>query len=672
MLDNSTLSQLKQLKQDIEDSKEYAEGLVKGTQRKFGFVVLEDGREIFLSPDEMVKVFPGDKVNILITTEQKNTKDKNAKDKVSGTLQALLQSPLKEFNGRYIIKGQGHFVEPDLPQLNRWIFVPPAARKNAAAGDYIRCKISRHPYPNEKPQAKILEVIGNLEKKGIETEYVTSKFQLDPAWKDNWEESLATVDFSQRKDMQDVPFVTIDAASTRDMDDALYVSKTDRGWTLQVAIADPDAFVISNSDLDKQISQRAISTYMPGCAIPMLPAKLANDLCSLAPEKIRPAMVCQIEVNSAGDIEDYSIIEATISSKAKLTYDDVSVFLDQGDGITALANCSAHGDVLTQLKKLSDALLLNRKDKNLVIPNRPDLRLVLNAKGKMDRIVLQHKNSASQVVEECMIAANRCVTQMLDDDAIFVSHPGFRPERVADVCKLAEEQLSLTNIDVTQPEGYRHIIKSIDDDSLDFPLRAVLSRLLSRARLSNKRLPHFGMGLPSYTTFTSPIRKYTDLLVHRIIKEKLHGLAQTRCSDEQLAAIQQRQDNSRQARSQMEQWLKCQFIQPLVGREFSGQVSQINSNGFTVRLDENLIEGFVETRTLPDKYSFDPMRLRLKSKKLTIELDQAINIVVKEVDCDQRSIRFTLPVAVQQPTETAEPAPPLIENANASVNGSIE
>ncbi|MEH6557536.1 MAG: VacB/RNase II family 3'-5' exoribonuclease [Oceanicoccus sp.] len=672
MLDNSTLSQLKQLKQDIEDSKEYAEGLVKGTQRKFGFVVLEDGREIFLSPDEMIKVFPGDTVKILITTEQQNTKDKNAKPKVSGALQALLHSPLKEFSGRYIVKGQGHFVEPDFPQLHRWIFIPPAARKNASAGDYIRCKISRHPYPNEKPQAKILEVIGNLGKKGIEAEYVTSKFQLDPAWKDNWEESLADVDFSQRKNMQDVPFVTIDAASTRDMDDALYASKTDQGWRLQVAIADPDAFIISNSDLDKQIANRAISTYMPGCAIPMLPAKLANDLCSLAPEQIRPAIVCTIDVNSSGDIEDYTISEATICSQAKLSYDHVSAFLEQRDDATALANCSAHSEALIQLKQLSDALFLNRKEKNLVIPNRPDLRLVLNAKGKMDRIELQHKNSASQVVEECMIAANRCVTQTLDDDAIFVSHPGFRPERVADVCKLAEEQLSLTNVDVTQPDGYQRIIKSIDDDSLDFPLRAVLSRLLSRARLSNKRLPHFGMGLPSYTTFTSPIRKYTDLLVHRIIKEQLRGLSQTRCSDEQLAAIQQRQDNSRQARSQMEQWLKCQFIQPLIGQEFSGQISQINSNGFTVRLDENLIEGFVETRTLPDKYSFDPMRLRLKSKNLTIELDQTIKIVVKEVDCDQRSIRFTLPLAAQQTTVVSESESLPIDKADSSTNKSVE
>ena len=648
MFDNSTLSQLKQLKKDIEDSKEYAEGIVKGTQRKFGFVVLADGREIFLNPDEMTKVFPGDNVKILITTEQNKTKDKNAKPKVSGVLQALLQSPLKELNGRYIIKGQGHFVEPDLPQLNRWIFIPPAARKNAAAGDYIRCKLSRHPYPNEKPQAKILEVIGNLEKKGIETEYVTSKFQLDPVWKDSWEESLADIDFSQRKDMQDIPFVTIDAASTRDMDDALYVSKSDNGWRLLVAIADPGAFIISNSELDQQIAQRAISTYMPGYAIPMLPAKLANDLCSLAPGQVRPALICQIDINATGDIVSHNIVEAVMSSKAKLSYDDVSIFLDQRDDTITSADCSSHGHVLNQLKELSDALLINRKENHLVIPNRPDLRLVLNANGKMDRIELQNKNSASQVVEECMILANRCVTQMLDDDAIFVSHPGFRPERVADVCKLAEEQLSLTDVDVTQPDGYRHIMNSIDDDALDFPLRAVLSRLLSRARLSNKRLPHFGMGLSSYTTFTSPIRKYTDLLVHRIIKEKLRGLPPTRCSDEQLEAIQQRQDNSRQARSQMEQWLKCQFIQPLVGQNFIGRVSQINSNGFTVRVDENLIEGFVETRILPDKYSFDPMRLRLKSKTLTIELDQAIEIIVKEVDCDQRSIRFTLPIAAQQ------------------------
>ncbi|HEB28647.1 MAG TPA: VacB/RNase II family 3'-5' exoribonuclease [Porticoccus sp.] len=662
MLDKDTLSQLKQLKQNIEDSKEYADGTVKGTQRKFGFVVLDDGREIFLSPDEMQKVFPGDRVHILITsTQDKKTQEKkDSKVKISGTVEKLLTSPLNEFTGRYIQKGQGHFVEPDLPNLSRWIFIPPQARKEAKPGDFIRCKINRHPYPKAKPQAKILEIIGSPDKTGIESDYAVSKFQLDPAWPENWQDSLLTVDTEQRQDLTATPFITIDAASTLDMDDALFAQKTDTGWQLQVAIADPSALIAPDSELDKLARQRATSTYMPGRPTPMLPEKLANSLCSLAPQQTRPALVCQIDINADGSINNYHIIEALVCSKAKLSYKNVSTYLDnpldKTKGDDQLSDCVSHGETLSVLQALSKALLTNRQEKNLVIPNRQEYRLVLNAQRKIDHIEPQQKNSANSVVEECMILANRCAATMLGENGLFISHPGFRPERLADVRKLAEEQLNLTDIDFSSPEGYQQLMKSIDDDSLEFPLRAVLSRLLERSRLSTEALPHHGMGLPAYTTFTSPIRKYSDLTVHRLIKNKLHQQVDTVVSQEQLGIIQQGQDNSRQARFQMEQWLKCQFMQPLVGKTFSGKISQINSNGFTVRLDEHLIEGFVETRLLKEKYSFDPMRLRLSSKTLTIELDQAIEVTVSEVDCNRRNIRFTLPTPVTTETDNSEKA----------------
>ncbi|WP_101758350.1 VacB/RNase II family 3'-5' exoribonuclease [Oceanicoccus sp. KOV_DT_Chl] len=638
MLDNNTLSQLKQLKQEIEDSKEYAEGIVKGTQRKFGFVVLSDDREIYLNPEEMLKVLPGDSVKILITTEE-NKKNKDAKPKTSGTIEKLISSTLKEFSGRYIVKGQGHFVEPDLPQLSRWIFIPPQARKNAKAGDFIHCKIHRHPYPEAKPQAKILEVIGAADRDGIEADYIINKFQLTPQWPTDWQQSLLSIDETSRQDITSTPFITIDAASTVDMDDALYASSTDQGWQLQIAIADPNALIKPESALDKAIKQQATSVYLPGKAIAMLPAELANEQCSLMPDQIRPALVCQIEIKQDGSISGYKIIEALIKSQAKLSYFEVANCLDHAE---VNENCNPHSSCLAALKALSDALSRHRQQHNLVIPNRQEYRLVLNQQLKLDHIELQQKSSAHQLVEECMIAANRCASDMLGDSGIFISHPGFRKERLADVKKLAEEQLALTDCDFSTPEGYRQLMNAIDDEALNFPLRSVLSRLLERSRLTAKPQPHYGMGMQSYTTFTSPIRKYSDLLVHRIIKAKLQKQSQPVVDEQTIAALQLAQDKVRQAYYQLEQWLKCQYMKPLVGKEFSGTVSQINSNGFSVRLDEHLIEGFIETKLLNEKYSFDPMRLKLTSKSQTVQLDQTITVQVKEVDCKQRTIRYTL------------------------------
>jgi ribonuclease R len=650
MLDNKTLSQLQQLKQQLEDSKEYAEGIVKGTQRKFGFVVLDDGREIYLDPDEMQKVFPGDRVQILIFNEQQGKEKPKAKAK----LEKLLSSPLTEFTGRYIVKGQGHFVEPDLPRLTRWIFIPPAARKGASAGDYIRCVINRHPYPSAKPQAKVLEVIGAPDYIGIEADYVISKFQLDPAWPKNWQDTLLDIDFGQRQDLTQVPFITIDSASTLDMDDALFAQTTDQGWQLQVAIADPCAYIPADSELDLLIRRRGTSTYLPRRPVPMLPELLANSLCSLLAQQLRPALVCTMNITDTGVISDYAITEARICSQAKLNYNSVSALLDDTEADES-AECHAHKNTLFALKSVCDLLRTHRQQHHLVTEGRPDYRLILNPQCKLERIELQQKNSAQLLVEEAMITANRCAADMLGTEGIFISHAGFRSERLPDVRKLAEEQLSMCDIDFSTPAGYRTLMNGIDDQAIKFPLRAVLSRLLERSRLSATVQPHHGMGLAAYTTFTSPIRKYNDFLVHRIIKAQLNQQPLPRIDQSSLDELQQIQDRSRQATQQMEQWLKCQFMQPLIGQHFCGQVSQINSNGFTVRLNASYIEGMVETRLLTEKYSFDPMRMRLSSKTQTIELNQNIDVVVKEVDCNQRIIRYDL-LASQSSTAVVQPA----------------
>ncbi|WP_339669237.1 VacB/RNase II family 3'-5' exoribonuclease [Dasania marina] len=627
MFDVNSLSQLKDLKKQIEDSKEYGTGIVKGTERRFGFVVLEDEREIFLAPDEMDKVFPGDKVKIQIHS--------NTEGKVSGELMKVISTPLKTFTGRYVVKGKGHFVEPDLPRFKRWIFIPPAARNKAQNGDYIHCNISRHAYPDAKPQAKVLTVIGNDASPGIEAEYSRYKFQLEQPLPDNWQDDIKAVDLSQRQDLSALNFVTIDAPSTQDMDDALFIEATEQGWQLSVAIADPDAFISENSAVDKEAQRRASSIYMPGHTITMLPEQLSVEHCSLHPEQNRAALICRMDISREGIISDYQLLEATICSKAKLSYYEVANHLD--------GQSSEHpqAELLTLLQQASSALLAQRQLANIVGSGRPEFRIRLNEQGKIDSIEPGVKTSAHLLVEECMVAANSCAANFMDQQGLFHGHVGFRPERLEGVRKLIDEQLGLSDIDLESVAGYRQLSHSIEDDKLDFPVRSVLSRMLERGRLYTVPTPHFGMGMERYTTFTSPIRKYSDLLVHRIIKAKLAGKTHT-VKEQDLVALLDSLDRARQARWQMEQWLKCQYLQAFKGQELAGTVCQINSNGFTVRLDNNGVEGVVDTRKLKEKYSFDPLRLRLSSKDVVIELDQAVTITIAQLDVKQRSIQFAL------------------------------
>lgn len=650
MLDKDSLSQLKQLKQQIEESKEHAEGTVKATQRKFGFLVTDDGREVYLSPDEMQKVFPGDRARILVVRSVQQGAGKSgeaAKEKVSGRIEKVLKSAVTEFAGRYVVKGKGHFVEPDLHHNQRWIFVPPAARNGASDGDYVLCKLSRHPYPHGKPQAKVLQVIGNDAQAGIEADFVIARFQLQPDWPADWNTQLAPATEDGREDLSGVAFVTIDAPSTQDMDDALYAEATDSGWRLQVAIADAAAILVENSALDKQARRRATSVYLPGRPVPMLPTELANERCSLLPGERRPALVCQLDISTDGTIQQFRFVEATVISQAKLSYEQVAGYIDKAEADAAL---QPHSDNLSALKDVAAALLANRRQHHLVIPARPEFRMILNPQQKLERVEAVDKSSAHQLVEECMVAVNRSAAEFIGERGLFIEHPGFRPERIPDVKKLAGEHLSLSDVDFASPAGYLQLMKSIDDEALDFPLRAVLSRLLERSRLVSGPRPHQGMGLNCYTTVTSPIRKYGDLVCQRIIKAKIHQRPQPACDKALLELLQQRQDNARQARSQMEQWLKCDYMAALVGQTLEGVVTQVNSNGFSVRLDQHLIEGFVETRQLQEKFSFDPMRLRLKSNDCTIGLNQRVRVVVSSVDRKLRSIRFTLATSTSAAT----------------------
>src|SRR5690606_8196690 len=533
MLNSDALNQLRALKQHITEEKQRNTGTVKGSQGRFGFVVLDDGREIYLPAEQMQRVFPDDRVTIDVITASDG--------KQSAVVEALIESPLRDFTGTYVVRDNAHFVEPDLPRLSRWIFLPPKQRQPIRGekrlpqhGDLVRARITRHPLADGKPAARIEALIGSPTEDFIAVRYALARFNLplgDIAFD---KADLLQPDLSTRTDLTALPFVTIDGASTRDMDDALYAERHGDGWRLWVAIADPTAWVKPDSALDRAIAARANTVYFPGQTVAMLPEALANDHCSLIEGAERAVLVCRMDIDAAGNIVGSDMLEARIRSHARLSYDEVAAVLQGADAVTAQReNIKTLAAAATALRGQSD------RD-HLLMSERPDSRMQLDEHGRITAIIVQQKTAANQLVEECMVAANRCAADYLQQNnasgALYVCHSGFRAERRDNIAQLLGARLpEKAGVDTTTLAGYIELIQSLDQQQVAAdtdthtgtetapPLRAILSRWLERSQIKTTAAPHFGMGLPRYTTFTSPIRKYSDFLVHRAIKACLHN-----------------------------------------------------------------------------------------------------------------------------------------------------
>lgn len=638
MFDAHTLSQLSKLKKQIREQeqlhKKLVTGQVRGSNQRFGFVVLDNGQQVYLPPHEMDKVFPDDRVKIHVMDARKNTK--------RAEIVEILKTSLSTFHGQYIVQGHRHYVKPDLPRVKRWLWIPVTNRQNAQSGDYVKCIVTSHPYPHGKPEAKIVQVIGNIQKTGIETDFIISKFGLHGQWPVNWQSSLISDDIithtavKRRDDLTELPIITIDAASTLDVDDGLYATHTNDGWQLTVAIADPSELVANDSVLEQEAKQRATSVYMPGRVIPMLPEHLSNDHCSLLPQQRRLAIVCQMAINREGHVTRYEIKEAIVRSHAKLSYRDVARFydgaLEQINGAHTL-NCLL--DVATALKKY-------RENYHIISDSQLEFRLILSDQKKIHNIVPQRKNNAYSLVEECMIAANCCAADFLGEKGLFVTHAGFQTERLNDINKLAKEQLGLCDIDFSTLEGYKQLMKAAASQQTTLPILSILKRLLKRSQLSTAVKPHFAMGLMRYTTFTSPLRKYSDFFVHRLLKARLNGYDLPTLDKTNINRLQKTLMTVRRARNQMEQWLQCQFIEPMVGQSARGIIANITSKGLTVQLVDTGIEGFIDVKHLQEKVVFDPVRLTLKSDRYDFMLDMPITVTIKEVDSFRRHIGFEL------------------------------
>ncbi len=634
MLNQESLAQLKGLKTQMEAEKERAEAVVKGTQARYGFAVLDDGREIFIPPDEMLKAFPDDRVKVCIRPVRDN--------KTVADIEKLVDSPLTEFTGRCVRKGKAVFVQPDLPQLRRWLFIPPHARNGAREGDYLRCAILRHPIRDGKPQAKVLTVIGADDTPGIENLYAMAKYRLPVDWTgDSRAELKRCLEAANplaeegRHDLTHLEFVSIDAAKTQDIDDALYAEVASDGWTLYVAIADPTAYIPPDSALAADIAQRGCSVYFHGDVLPMMPEELSQDTCALSEGVDRPALVCKLSVSDAGEVGEFEFQMANIRSRAKLSYYAVDRYLTGQDD-----ELMSHASPLEALYQVFRALRDWREKQELVMEERREYRWILNDQKQIDHIEPYEKLLSQRLVEECMIAANRCSGRLLARQGAsgpFVCHPGFRRDRLDELKKFLDRHApEIADRDPLGKEGYRDIMQYLAAPERSLPLRSMVNRLLTRAELSTRSGLHMGMALDSYSNCTSPLRKYVDFLTHVQIKALLCGASADQVEEGQLRDVAERIATVRKATGEAERWLARRYLDRLEseepGRRFTALVSHINSSGFQARLLDSGLEGFVDLRKDPEKFSFDKWTASLTSTTRRFQLEQEVALTYRGVD----------------------------------------
>ncbi|AFU98186.2 VacB/RNase II family 3'-5' exoribonuclease [Simiduia agarivorans] len=646
MLDASALQQLSQLKKDIRANKDIAQGTVRGTQSRYGFVHLDDGRDAFLAPDKMDRVFPGDRVqvNVIDVSDGAGTK-------FEAEFEKLLESPLSYFVGQYVVRGQGHFVAPDVPGFSRWIFVPPKARKNAKAGDWVACRITQHPYRKEgKAQAQILDVFGAEQDAGIEARYMLAKFELQANANPALDAAVNALSASLpeklnepgRQDLTDLDFVTIDADTTRDMDDALHIESTSEGYLLRVAIAQPGALLGPQDPLTRHAQSLANTLYFPGTQQLMLPGPLSHDVFSLVQDQVRPVLVVSLQCDKDGKVTGSDFSLARMRSRAKLSYQQVAALLD-GKPHTIAEGLASMVNVLGEWSRKANA---QRSRDALIMEDRADYDFVLNEQQKIQQVVQLERTSAHQVVEEAMLATNVAAGQLFAEHklpALYSSHAGPREDRLDTIAQMLAPYPELAALNVTELEGYVSLIRNLSAAGQEH-LLSNLRRQLQPGKLSLSPAPHLGLGFRHYATITSPIRRFNDLYNQMVIAHWL-GLGEAPSLDEsELETLQDVIGRGRQAVRQAESWMLCQFLGSQIGSEFDGKISMVNSAGFGVRLSDNSAEGFVLVRTKTCKPDFDPiaLTLTLPEQGVTYHLDKPVRVKLEAIESDSRRLTLSL------------------------------
>ena len=667
------------------------EGIVEGHRDGHGFVQRDDGLpDVYLSPNEMRAVLHRDHVTARITRLDR-------KGRPEGRILEIIERSSQPIIGRLLQESGVWLVAPEDKRYGQDILVPKTAIGHALVGQVVVVELTEPPSLFGQPVGRVQEVLGEMDDPGMEIEIAVRKYSVPHKFSNPCLEQAASLpdkvsskDRLNRIDLRDLPLITIDGEDARDFDDAVYCEPADAndgaGWRLLVAIADVSSYVETGSSIDIDAYDRATSVYFPRRVIPMLPEKLSNGLCSLNPNVDRLCMVCDMMVDADGKVYAYQFYEAVMHSHERFTYTDVAAILSNTKGPQALKYKARVADLMN-LHGVYQSLLKSRKERGAVDFETTETQIICDENGRIDKIIPRIRTEAHKLIEEAMLAANVCSADFIlqsKNTGLYRVHEGPTPEKR----ELLRNYLKTLGLPVAlsenpSPGQFQAIAQASKDRPDSQQIHTMLLRSMQQAIYTPINSGHFGLAFSAYTHFTSPIRRYPDLLVHRVIKSILRGTKyqlpdlpipgeahaklarrlskRVKVSDKKTnleprqsspdlqaweaaglhcSANERRAD---EASRDVEAWLKCQYMREHLGEDFSGTVTAVTSFGVFVTLDAMFVEGLVHITELGgDFFRFDEARQELRGERTGIRysIGARVRVQVSRVDLDGRKIDF--------------------------------
>lgn len=681
----------------------FIEGRVSGHREGYGFLLPEDGSEdIFLPEKEMQKVLHGDRVQVRVVGTDR-------RGRPEGSIVEVISRANTHVIGRLLNENGAWIIVPEDKRIGQDVLLAGSPGK-AKAGQVVSVELTEQPSRYSQPVGRIVELLGDIDDPGMEIEIAVRKYGVPHEFSDEAKSLSSKLpsevranDLDGRVDLRDIPLVTIDGEDARDFDDAVYCEPVkigrSSGYRLIVAIADVSHYVRPTDAIDQDALERSTSVYFPRRVIPMLPEKLSNGLCSLNPAVDRLTLVCDLVITGKGVIKAYQFYPAVIHSAARLTYTEVASILGNTRGIEATRR-GALVPHLLHLYEVFQALLQARQARGAIDFETTETYIVCNAAGKIEQILPRTRNDAHRLIEECMLAANVCAADLLarhKHPGLYRVHAGPRQEKLNQLREfLRQVGLQLGGGDSPSASDYAELLPRIKDRPDALLLQTMLLRSMQQAVYSPENIGHFGLSYEAYAHFTSPIRRYPDLLTHRAIKAILQGKrydpagidtsqlntmlspgarrmraeakeksARTAATDslagkrrgkvdtEHAIAIWEslgihcsaNERRADEASRDVEAWLKCYFIRDKLGEEFTGTISGVAGFGIFVQLDGLFIEGMVHVTELgADYFQFDEARHELRGERTGIryQLTDRVTVQVSRVDLDARKIDLRL------------------------------
>jgi ribonuclease R len=626
-------------------------GQVSGHRDGFGFVIRDDGdADIYLSAREMRSVFDGDRVAVKII-------GLGHRGKPEGVLVDVIERGMSDIAGQFIRERGIGVVIPDNPKVAHRILIGKGESGKAQPGQMVVAQILDYPTQVEQPTGRIVRVLGSPEQKGIATDIAIHSHGIPTNWPKAVREqtrqfgsSVPSSGKQGRVDLRHIDLLTIDGADARDFDDAIFCERDGGGWHLLVAIADVAHYVDVGSPLDTEATTRGTSVYFPDRVVPMLPEVLSNGLCSLNPKVDRLCIVCDMRVSAAGKVTRSTFVEAVMQSKARLTYGEVNAFLS-GESHEAVPR-ALHG-LMRDLHALYKSFAKARDRRGALDLDLPQTKFDLNDQGEIERIRAVPRNDAHRLIEECMIAANVQAAEFLKRHRIvglYRVHAKPDPDRFDELRRyLLTLGLKVPHPEHVEPRQFASLLKQVEKRPDSAAISMAMLRSLKHAEYAPDNVGHFGLALDAYAHFTSPIRRYPDLLVHRAISHIVRGgkpgrYHYNRSSMQRLGVTASTHERrAEDATREVEAWLKCQYMQDKLGEEYDGVITAVTNFGVFVQLPKLQIDGLVHVTSLQnDYYHYEAESQQLVGERTgrVFGLGESMRVKVQRVDMDTRKIDF--------------------------------